>query len=478
MIFDKALHSRRVVLPNGVKEATIYIKDGKIIEITEGIPDFRFQISNFNESSPSDFKDTGLSDEIYPKYESVGDAVIMSGLIDPHVHINEPGRTDWEGFDTATRAAAAGGITSMIEMPLNASPVTTTAAAFAEKLAATEGKLHVNCGFYGGLIPSNYGDLTALMQAGVFGIKCFLTHSGIDEFPNVTEADLAKAMPLIAQFGLPLLAHCELDGRHTKQIYFQKNPTNYMAYLHSRPKTWENRAIALMLRLCEATKCRTHIVHLSSADLVSRLKNAKKTLPLTIETTPQYLAFSAEEIPDGQTVFKCAPPIRERANNDKLWAALRDRTIDFIGSDHSPAPPSMKQIESGDLSKAWGGIAGLQFTLPVVWTAAEKRGFEIADMARILSAHPAKFLGLSQKGQIKEGFDADLVVWQPEKTVEITVENIQHRHKITPYLSQILRGAVLQTYVNGQLVFKDNVFVNLREGRVLLSKNSLKQQAH
>ena len=459
MVFDKALHSRRVVLPNGVKEATIFIKDGKIIEITEGATDFGFAMS--------DFGDGRVSDEIYPKYESVGDAVIMAGLIDPHVHINEPGRTDWEGFDTATRAAAAGGITSMIEMPLNASPVTTTLAAFEQKLAATEGKLHVNCGFYGGLIPSNYDDLTALMEAGVFGIKCFLTHSGIDDFPNVTEADLVKAMPLIAQFGLPILAHCELDGAHTKQIYFQKNPTNYTAYLHSRPKTWENRAIELMLRLCEATKCRTHIVHLSSADLVLRLKNAKKRLPLTVETTPQYLAFSAEEIPDGQTVFKCAPPIRERANNDKLWSALYNKTIDFIGSDHSPAPPHLKHVESGDLSKAWGGIAGLQFTLPVVWTAAEKRGFTLTDMARILSENPAKFLGLSEKGQIKAGFDADLVIWQPEKTVEITAETIQHRHKITPYLGQILRGPILQTYVDGQLVFDENRFVNLQKGRVL-----------
>jgi allantoinase len=460
MIFDKALHSRRVVLPNGVKEATIFIKDGKIIEITEGAFDLGFGMSDVGNTPPT-------SQIPNPKLVDLGDAVIMSGLIDPHVHINEPGRTDWEGFDTATRAAAAGGITSMIEMPLNASPVTTTLAAFEQKLAATEGKLHVNCGFYGGLIPSNYDDLAALMAAGVFGIKCFLTHSGIDEFPNVTEADLAKAMPLIKEFGLPILAHCELDGAHTKQIYFQKNPKNYVAYLHSRPKSWENRAIALMLRLCEATQCRTHIVHLSSADLVGRLRNAKKTLPLTVETTPQYLAFSAEEIPDGQTVFKCAPPIRERANNDKLWSALHDKTIDFIGSDHSPAPPHLKQVESGNLAKAWGGIAGLQFTLPVVWTAAEKRGFSIEDIARILSENPAKFLGLSEKGQIKTGFDADLVVWQPEKTVEITVENIHHRHKITPYLGQILRGSVERTYVNGQLVFKENAFVNLQEGHIL-----------
>jgi allantoinase len=448
MEFEKILHSQRVILPNGVKEAIIFLKNGKIAQITEG--------------SPS----TAIS--THPRFTSVGNAVIMSGIIDPHVHINEPGRAEWEGFDTATKAAAAGGVTSMIEMPLNASPVTTTAANFAKKIAATEGKLHVNCGFYGGLVPTNFDELTGLIEAGVFGIKCFLTHSGIDEFPNVTEADLTKAMPLLAQLDLPILAHCEISSAHTKQVYFQKNPTNYAAYLHSRPKSWENRAIQLMLRLCEATKCRTHIVHLSSADLVKTLKKAKKRLPLTIETVPQYLAFSAEEIPDGQTAFKCAPPIRERANNDKLWAALRDKTIDFIGSDHSPAPPELKQVETGNLAKAWGGIAGLQFTLPVMWTAAEKRGFALEDMARILSENPAKFLGLSQKGSIKVNFDADFVVWEPEKSVEIKTENIQHRHKITPYLGLILRGPIFQTYVSGELVFDDGQFINLQKGRVLL----------
>jgi allantoinase len=460
MVFDKAIHSRRVVLPNGVKEATIFIKNGKIIEITEGSSDFKFQIPN------SKISDDSL--ELSPNCISVGDAVVMSGLIDPHVHINEPGRADWEGFDTATKAAAAGGITSMIEMPLNASPVTTTAANFAKKIAATEGKLHVNCGFYGGLVPTNYADLTDLMQAGVFGIKCFLTHSGIDEFPNVTEADLAKAMPLIKSFNLPLLAHCEIDSPHSKQIYFQKNPTNYRAYLHSRPKSWENRAIKLMLKMCETTQCRTHIVHLSSADLVKTLKNAKKRLPLTVETVPQYLVFAAEDIPNGRTEFKCAPPIRELANNDKLWAALMDKTIDFIGSDHSPAPPNLKKTASGNLAKAWGGIAGLQFTLPVVWTAAQKRCFTLEDMARILSENPAKFLGLTEKGAIKTGFDADLVVWNPEKEFKIEEKNIQHRHKITPYLGLILRGPVLKTYVGGQLVFDENKFVNLQKGRVLL----------
>ncbi len=443
MMYDKAIHSRRMVLPNGIKEATIFIKNAKIVKITEG--------GNFNDEN----------------IENVGDAVVMSGLIDPHVHINEPGRTEWEGFETATRAAAAGGVTSMIEMPLNASPVTTTKAAFDLKIQATEGKLHVNCGFYGGLVPNNFNDLNDLMAAGVFGIKCFLTHSGIDEFPNVGENDLRKAMPLIRDFNLPILAHCEIDSPHTKQIFFQKHPTSYQAYLHSRPKTWENRAIELMLQMCEETQCRTHIVHLSSADLLSKLKNAKKRLPLTVETTPQYLYFAAEDIPDGQTVYKCAPPIREGANNDKLWAALKDGILDFVGSDHSPAPPNLKEIASGNLAKAWGGIAGLQFTLPVVWTAAEKHGLDIRAIAKFLSENPAKFLGLNSKGQIKEGFDADLVVWNPEKEFTVLEKDIQHRHKITPYMGEILRGSVLQTYVNGHLVFDKGRFVDLQKGRVL-----------
>ena len=466
MDFDKAIYSRRVVTSKGIKEAIIFIENGKIMKIVTSNEELI--LLGYKTKS-----DSNNLDCFVPRHDNYGDSVIMPGLIDAHVHINEPGREDWEGFDTATRAAAAGGITSLIEMPLNASPVTTTVAAFEQKIAATQGKLHVNCGFYGGLVPHNYADLPDLMRSGVFGIKCFLTHSGIDEFPNVSEADLKKAMPLIAASGLPLLVHAELDAPHTKQVFFQKNPTSYLAYLKSRPKTWENRAIKMMLRLCEATKCRTHIVHLSSADLVSTLKNAKKHLPLTVETTPQYLCFSAEEIPDAMTVFKCAPPIRERANNDKLWAALRDGTLDFIASDHSPAPPALKEIASGNLAKAWGGISGLQFTLPVVWTAAQERGFSIEDMARLLSENPAKFLGLAHKGRIEKGCDADLVIWNPEADCMIEEENIHHRHKITPYLSEnsarLLRGQVMQTYVNGEKVFDNGAFVSLKKGQVLLN---------
>ena len=449
MDYDLAIHSKRIVLPTGVKDAIIFIKNNKIAAITEGV-------------SVDDIEPTKLHD--------AGNNVVMAGIIDAHVHINEPGRTDWEGFETATKAAAAGGVTSMIEMPLNATPVTTTAAAFEQKLEATEGKLHVNCGFYGGLVPQNYNDLEDLMKMGVFGIKCFMTHSGIPDFPNVTESDIQKAMPLIKKYNLPLLAHAELSSPHPMQAVFKKHPTNYRAYLKSRPKSWENRAIEVLLKLCAATQCTTHIVHLSSADLMLKLKKAKKSLPITVETTPQYLYFAAEDIPDAKTVFKCAPPIRERANNALLWEGLRDGVIDFIASDHSPAPPNIKEIESGNLQKAWGGIAGLQFSLSVVWTKAQAHGFSIEDIAHFLSKNPAKFLNLTQKGQIVEGFDADLVIWNPEAQFVVEEKNIFHKHKPTPYLGEILRGPVLQTYVGGQLVFDNGTFQRLKQGKVLINK--------
>jgi len=448
MDFDKALHSTRVVLDSGTKDATILIKNGKIVQVIAGrIP-------------PDALQGRAV--------EELGDAVVMPGLIDAHVHINEPGRADWEGFDTATRAAAAGGITTLIEMPLNAIPVTTTVANFERKIAATAGKLHVHCGFYGGLVPGNYAALPDLMQAGVFGIKCFLTHSGIDEFPNVSESDLVRAMPLIEKTGLPLLVHAELDAPNPLAAYFQNHPTHYPAYLESRPKSWENRAIELMLKLCESTRCRTHIVHLSSADLLGDLQRAKQHLPLTVETAPHYLYFHAEAIPDGQTVYKCAPPIREQANNQLLWGGLKSGVIDFIGSDHSPAPPVLKAIASGNLATAWGGISGLQFTLPVVWTKAQALGFGVADLARWLCSRPADFLGLSQKGRIEVGKDADLMVWQPEAVFTVEEKDIRHRHRITPYTGEKLRGCVLQTWVGGEQVFGQGTILKEGQGRVLL----------
>lgn len=442
-----ALHSRRVLIKTDLVEATIFIEKGKITDIRNGLvdntPDFHF--------------------------ESMGNAVIMPGLIDSHVHINEPGRTEWEGFDTATQSAAASGITTLIEMPLNSSPVTTNTKAFEQKIEATKSKLHVNCGFWGGVIPDNIDELQDLLQSGVWGIKAFLTHSGIDDFPNVTETDLRKALPILKKNDATLLVHCELDAPHEDLILLENAPNNYQAYLKSRPRIWEDNAIALMIKLCEEFDTKIHIVHLSSSNSISPLKEAKsRGLPISVETCPQYLFFEAENIPNGATQFKCAPPIREKENNEKLWQAVKDGLIDFIVTDHSPAPPEIKELESGNFKKAWGGIAGLQFSLPAVWTKAKERGFSISDISKLMSGNIAKFLNLQhKKGKIALGFDADLVIWEPEISFMVKKENILHRHKITPYEGLELFGVVKRTYVAGNKVFEDGNFVCLSMGGVL-----------
>ncbi len=445
-----ALHSTHVITPTGVIEATLILADGKIQEVL-----------------PGRVERAGIS------VESFGDKVIMPGVIDAHVHINEPGRTEWEGFETATRAAAAGGITTLIEMPLNASPVTTTAEALRVKLEAAKGKLHVNCGFYGGVIPTNIDDLDSLLNAGVFGIKAFLTHSGIEEFPNVTEADLRRTLPILRKHDAKLLVHCEFEspvvGSPLLVVGLPTTPTDngqrttdnrsYSAYLASRPRQWENDAIALMVRLSEEFDVHVHIVHVSSSDALPMIRDAKKRgLRITAETCPHYLVFCAEEIPDGATEFKCAPPIRERANNELLWEALKDGTLDFVATDHSPAPPEMKEIQSGDFMKAWGGIAGLQFLLPAFWTGAKERDFSLDDVARLLCSAPADFLGLKEKGRIAPGCDADLVIWDPEASFVVKEEDIQHRHKLTPYAGRTLCGMVERTIVGDSPVFQEGTF--------------------
>ncbi len=425
-----AIHSTRVVTPTGVVQATLILADGKIQDVL-----------------PGRVEQKGIS------FESFGDQVIMPGVIDAHVHINEPGRTEWEGFETATKAAAAGGITTMIEMPLNASPVTTTVEALKLKLEAAKGKLHVNVGFYGGVVPGNIDDLDGLLSAGVFGIKAFLTHSGIDEFPNVTEADLRRALPILKKHDAKLLVHCEFESANPQHETRQHatDPRSYANYLASRPAKWETDAIALMIRLSEEFDAHVHIVHVSAAEALPLIRDAKKRgLRITAETCPHYLVFCAEEIPDGATEFKCAPPIRDRANNELLWEALKDGTLDFVASDHSPAPPDIKEQESGDFMKAWGGIAGLQFLLPAFWTGAKERGFSLEDVARLLCEHPAQFLGLKQKGRIAPGCDADLVIWDPEASFVVKEEDIQHRHKLTPYARRTLFGRVERTVVAGQ----------------------------
>ncbi|MBL7738838.1 MAG: allantoinase AllB [Chitinophagaceae bacterium] len=441
-MFDFAIKSERVVFSEGIKKAVVLIKDGKIKDVIDSLPDRYAHVIN------------------------IGDSVLMPGVMDPHVHINEPGRTNWEGFDTATKSAIAGGVTTLVDMPLNSSPVTTTVKAFGKKIAAAHHQLHAHCGFWGGVVPGNEKEIQPLIGKGVLGFKAFLTHSGIDEFPNVTEADLRKIMPVIAKSGLPLLVHCELsDTVHRSPL----TTDSYKDYLSSRPCQWEDDAIALMIRLCEEFSCRVHIVHLSSARSIEQITKAKeKGLPLTVETAQHYLYFNAEDIGNGQTQYKCAPPIREKENNERLWQALKEGIIDFVATDHSPAPPAMKELQSGDFMKAWGGISSIQFALPALWTAAQKHQCTLSDIVTWLCEKPALLAGLHpSKGKIQKGYDADLVIWNPEKSFRVTEDITQHKHKITPYLNEELQGTVEQTFLKGEKVFDKGRFI-LNKGDMLL----------
>jgi allantoinase len=439
------IHSSKTLIEGKLQDLTLTITNGKITDIQSG--------------------NTGADVDTDGK-------VLMPGLLDPHVHVNEPGRTEWEGFDTATRSAAAGGITTLVDMPLNSSPVTTSVPNFEAKKKALEGKLVMNCAFWGGLVPENSHNLEPLCKSGVWGIKAFTCHSGIDDFPNATEVDIRTAMPVIRDNGQKLLVHAELLSDNPEAHLMENNPTNYMAYLASRPRKWEDDAIAMLIELVEETGCPVHVVHLSSSNSIAQLTAArKKGLPITIETCPQYLYFNAEEIPNGDTRYKCAPPIREKENNEQIWQAVKDGLIDFIATDHSPAPPHIKEMDSGNLAKAWGGISSLQFLLPVVWTKAKERGFTIEDMGALLSTNAAKIYGFEGKGEIAVGKDADLVVWDPEATFTITPDIIQHRHKITPYENEKLHGVVTQTYVDGYKVYDKGEFVYLTAGKAILKEN-------
>ncbi len=391
--------------------------------------------------------------------EDFGDLVIMPGIVDAHVHMNEPGRTEWEGFATATRSAAAGGVTTVVDMPLNSIPATTSLAGLAAKVRAMEGQCHVDVGLWGGAVPGNDGDLRALVGDGVLGFKCFLVDSGVAEFPPLAEDGLAAAMKVLADCNVPLLVHAELPGPLDRAVASLPKPDasnarTYLRYLRSRPPEAEDEAIALLVKLLGTIKARTHVVHLSSASGMELVRRAKEAgLPLTAETTPHYLRLESEAIPDGATAFKCAPPIREHANREKLWGGLGEGVIDSVVTDHSPCTPELKKLDLGDFEGAWGGIASLQLGLSVVWTEARKRGHDVAALARWMSAAPALLAGLSHKGRIAPGFDADLVVWDPDASFVVTKERILHRHKITPYEGQTLFGDVRATYLRGTRVF-------------------------
>ena len=404
--------------------------------------------------------------------EELGDLVLMPGLVDSHVHINEPGRTEWEGFNTATQAAAAGGITTLVDMPLNCIPVTINKASFEEKLAAVSDKLWVDCGFWGGVIPQSIDELDELLSSGVLGVKSFLIDSGIEEFPNVEADDIRRAMPILAKHDVPYLIHAELDCDHSPAPSIGDN---YQSFLASRPKQWENDAVALMVDLAKEAKengfdTKVHIVHLSSAEALSSISEAKaQGLQFSAETCPHYLTLYSETIPNGKTLFKCCPPIREDENRQTLWQAVDDGLISFIVSDHSPCTPQLKHIDSGDIEKAWGGISALQFGLSLIWTEAQKRDFDLVDISRLMATETAKFAGLSSiKGDIAVGLHADFVVFDEQAQYQISNEMIKHRHKITPYVGKTVSGRVDKTYVRGQLVYQDDKFIASPIGRPLL----------
>jgi allantoinase len=447
---ELVIRGPRVVFGNSIAPASIHITRTYI-------------------SSISIFEDVPPGCELI---EADPDSVIMPGLVDTHVHINEPGRTDWEGFETATRAAAAGGVTTIVDMPLNSIPATTSAEALNAKLKAANSKLHVDVGFWGGVVPGNKTELVKLWEAGVVGFKCFLIDSGVDEFPKVIEPDLREAMPALSRLGAPLIVHAELPGpvEAAGAQSSQSEPAkSYGAFLRSRPREAENQAVDLMIRLSRETGCRVHIVHHSSADALPKLRIAKSSgLPITVETCPHYLHFAAEEVPAGATEFKCCPPIRERENRERLWEALRDRTIDSVVSDHSPCPPEMKLREQGDFIKAWGGISSLQLRLPVIWTGARLRGFTINDLAEWLCTARARQVSLAHlKGAIAVGNDADLVIWKPDREFTVVPEMLYHRHKMTPYAGEVLYGVVEKTFLRGRTIYDSGEFLG-GHGSILL----------
>ncbi|HET9262893.1 MAG TPA: allantoinase AllB [Vicinamibacterales bacterium] len=443
------VRGRRVVRPGGVQPATVHVSDGVIARV-------------------GDYDDV-------PRGASTidaGDLVVLPGLVDTHVHINDPGRSDWEGFEHATRAAAAGGVTTLVDMPLNSVPPTTSVAGFEAKLLAADGRCHVDVGFWGGVVPGNADVLEPLAARGALGFKCFLSPSGVDEFPHVNEADLRAALPVVARLGLPLLAHAELPAR-LREPGSPRDPRDYRTWLESRPAESETAAIDLLIQLAAEFGAHVHIVHLASADALSRLSAAReKGVRVTVETCPHYLSFAAEEIAKGATPFKCAPPIRERAHRERLWDGLASGRIDLIATDHSPAPAVLKHVGDGDFLRAWGGIASLQLGLSAVWTGASARLLPFDRIAAWMAAAPARLAGLARsKGAIETGLDADLVLWDPEAETAVDPSSLQHRHPITPYAGMRLRGRVRTTLVRGDVVFDDGRFADTPRGRVLPSRS-------
>lgn len=431
--FDLVLRSERVALPDGEQPACVCVSGSVVAAIM-----------------PYDAPVRAARDV------QLGPLALLPGMVDTHVHVNEPGRTDWEGFASATRAAALGGVTTLIDMPLNCLPPTTTPGALAHKRAVAKDRISVDVGFWGGAVPGNLADFPALHDAGAFGFKCFLADSGVPEFPALDADEFEAAAWRVAELGATLIVHAE-----DQQALDTQNPrargagpaTGYASFLASRPDAAETAAVARVLDVARRTGARVHILHLSSASCLPLIEEAKAGgVRVTVETCPHYLLFAAEQIPDGATAYKCCPPIRSAANRERLWQALDSGLIDFVVSDHSPCPPDLKHPDTGDFAAAWGGIASVQLGLAAVWTSARERGWTPARVADLMARRPADFVGLPHKGRIDVGCDADLVVFDPDAEFPVDGALLAHRHPVTPYHGSTLTGVVRTTYLRGRPV--------------------------
>ncbi len=426
--YDLLVRARRAVLPDGERGADVAVKDGRIVAVEPP--------GSLDGASSADVVELGT------------DEVLVPGIVDSHVHVNDPGRTEWEGFESATKAAAAGGVTTIVDMPLNSIPPTVDVAALEVKRKAADGQTWVDVGFWGGAVPGNVADLRPLHEAGVFGFKCFLLPSGVDEFPMLPPCEVEAAMREIAGFGGLLIVHAEDpdDIDHAPHV----GGRDYRNFLASRPRAAENDAIEHVIEWSRKTGCRVHILHVSCADALPLIRAAKaEGLPISAETCPHYLTFTSEEIPEGATQYKCCPPIRESGNRDLLWEGLRDGTIDIVVSDHSPSTADLKHFDTGDFAVAWGGISSLQLGLSAVWTEARGRGFALAEVVRWMSRGPADQTGLTHKGRIAVGADADFAVFAPDAEQVVDAQRLHHKNPITPYAGRSLTGTVRTTWLRG-----------------------------
>ncbi|WP_167152599.1 allantoinase AllB [Streptomyces sp. MBT27] len=438
------LRSTRVITPEGTRPATVAVADGKIADV---LP--------YEAEVPAG-----------ARLEDFGDDVLLPGIVDTHVHVNDPGRTEWEGFWTATRAAAAGGITTIVDMPLNSLPPTTTVENLRVKQEVAASKAHIDTGFWGGALPDNVKDLKPLHEAGVFGFKAFLSPSGVEEFPELNQEQLAQSLAELAGFDGLMIIHAE-DPHELDAAPHLTGP-KYADYLATRPRVSENTAIEGLIAAAKRIGARVHVLHLSSSDALPLIAAAKREgVRLTVETCPHYLTLTAEEVPDGASEFKCCPPIREDANRDLLWDALADGTIDCIVTDHSPSTADLK---TDDFATAWGGISGLQLSLPAIWTEARKRGYGLEDVVRWMSSATANLVGLTQKGAIEAGRDADFAVLAPDETFTVDPAELQHRNRVTAYAGKTLHGVVKSTWLRGERIQHHGVIAE-PTGRLLERNN-------